>query len=85
MIDVIPGSGENYIYYIGAFKKFAPNIIFIDKKNHELNAHQLTFTCAAFMSALLQRRIPILVNIPIPFQFNLLRIVKNLPRIMCDQ
>jgi len=48
VIEVIPGSGENYIYYIGAFKKFAPKNYFIEEeKNHELNAHQLTFTCAA--------------------------------------
>jgi hypothetical protein len=32
VIDVLPGSGENYIYYIGAFKKFAPNIILLIRK-----------------------------------------------------
>jgi len=47
----MPGSGENYIYYIGAFNKICSKHYFIDNKNHELNAHQLTFTCAALPSA----------------------------------
>jgi len=32
VIEVIPGSGENYIYYIGAFKKFAPKNYFIEEE-----------------------------------------------------
>jgi hypothetical protein len=30
----MPGSGENYIYYIGAFKKkLAPNIILLKRES----------------------------------------------------
>jgi len=81
----MPGSGENYIYYIGAFNKICSKHYFIDNKNHELNAHQLTFTCAALPSALLQKEFLILVDIRIPFQFDPLRIVRILPQIMRDQ
>jgi len=53
VVDVLPGSGENYIYYIGAFKKFAPNIILLIRKI--MNLMLTSFSCAAFSSALLQK------------------------------
>ena len=48
----MPGSGENYIYYIGAFKKNLLQTLFYWKENHELNAHHLTLTyCCLLVGA----------------------------------